>query len=153
MKHIILSILLSFTLMISCENHRNKIKVYETTNQKGYCYNDGLLWYIFYYDALTNSYRYQGTATDFTYYDSSSSVDWTPSPETVSNYSENQTVLEQSSYDIQESSGENAGGSDFNNESTSESNDSGISESSGESSGGSDSGSSDSGGGDGGGGE
>lgn len=149
MKHFILSILFSLTLLISCEKHRDKIKVYETTNQKGYCYNDGLLWYIFYYDVLTDSYRYQGSYSSFNYYDSSSSVVWTPSSETVSNFQENQSTLEQSISEIQESSGESVGGSD--NSSDTSSNDNGISESSGESSGGSDGG--DSGGGDGGGGE
>ena len=151
MKHFILSILFSFAIIFSnsCKenNQKNhKYTVYETTNKKGYCYNDGLLWYIFYYDMLTDSYRYQGTSTYFTAYNNSSNVDWIPSPQTVSNYQENQSTLEQSVSEIQESSGESSGGND-GGESDNSSNDSGISESSGESSGGSD------GGGDGGGGE
>lgn len=149
MRHIILSILCSMLLTFtSCEQKKKTLKVHPTTEQDGYCYTDGILWYIFFYDALTGQYNYQGTQTNFTAYDANTTTSWTPTVDNVSNFSENESALAES---ISETTGENAGGSETSSENGDSNSDSGISESSGESTGGSDS-SSDSGGGDSGGG-
>lgn len=138
MKQIL--ILTLFLLSCNDTNYKNKhqknIKVYETTDRKGYTYYDNGLWYVYYLVGM-NSYSYSGAYTTAPGYNSSAVSSWSPNSENVSNYSE---IPAEAQADIQESSGEDAGGSVSEPESNTESPSESPSESSGESSGGSDGG-------------
>jgi hypothetical protein len=159
MKQFILSILFSvlFLTASSCKKvpeEKKNYLVYKTTDKPGYCYTDGYVWYVFYMNS-SGSYNYAGTSSNFRNYDSSTIVSWTPTAETVSNYSDNASAFDNASAQISESTGEYSGGYDANAESSDSGG--GISEATGEDAGGSesssDSGSGDSGGGDSGGGD
>lgn len=148
MKQLILILTLSLSaLFFSCDNTNNKKKVYKTTDKEGYCYQDNGIWYIYYLNSY-GRYDFYGTSSTYYTYDYSSTSNWTPSSENVSNFNEMPVDAQQSVESMSESSGESVGGSDASNSSDGN----GMGESSGESSGGSDSGG-DSGGGDGGGGD
>lgn len=140
MNRIILLISILF-LLVGCDFTPNK-EYHKLKDGKGYCYqDDDLIWHLYAYDQLTGQYQYT-TSTVTPTYDSEIATDFTPTSESVSNFSESPD------YGMSESTGTDTGGS-------SESNDSdggGMSENSGSDSGGSDGGGSDSGG-DGGGGE
>ena len=148
-----LTFILVCLLLISCSKHKG-LQVYKTTDKNGYCFfNDGL-WYLYYMNQSTGQYYYYGATSNFNAYNNSSTVDWTPTAENVSNFSETPTeVTEVITESMSEANGESVGGTDVNN--TSDGN--GMSEDSGQESGGadsnSDSGSGDSGGGDSGGGD
>lgn len=146
MNRIIL--LISIFCLFSCvENHKNK-EYHKLTDKQGYCYqDDNLLWHLYYFNELTGQYDYT-SSTSAPSYDLTVDNTFSPSAESVSNYSESSMA---------ESTGEATGGSDASEADAS----GGMSESSGESTGGSDSGSdsssdsgsSDGGGSDGGGGD
>jgi hypothetical protein len=147
-------LILAISIVSCVGNHKKKHygETYATTGRPGYCYhgNDGL-WYIYYLNSTGNGYTYAGTSQNFTSYNSSEPVSWSPTSENVSNF---EAVPEAVAESMTEASGDATGGTE-----ATESADGSMSEADGSSEGGSESSSdsgssssSDSGGGDSGGG-
>lgn len=141
MTRIILLISILF-FAVGCNNSPNHKEYHKLKNGNGYTYqDDDLLWHLYMYDASTGQYQYSTTNVAPVAYETTTS-DFTPSSETVSNFSESPAASE-----MAEANGTDEGGSSDSNSSDG----SGMSEDGGSDTGGSDSGG-DSGGGDGGGG-
>ena len=123
--------------IVSCVgNHHKKHngETYATTDRPGYCYhgNDGL-WYLYYLNSTGNGYTYAGTAQNFTGYNSSETVNWSPTAENVTNF---ESVPEGVAESMTEATGETTGGTE-----ATEGADGSMSEADGSSEGGSDGGS------------
>jgi uncharacterized membrane protein YgcG len=137
-------LILAISIVSCVGNHKKKAhgETYATTDRPGYCYhgNDGL-WYLYYLNSTGNGYTYAGTSQNFTSYNSSEPVSWSPTSENVSNF---EAVPEAVAESMTEASGDATGGTE-----ATESADGSMSEADGSSEGGSssDGGSSDSGGG------
>ena len=107
-----LTFILVCLLLTSFSKHKG-LQVYKTTDKNGYCFfNDGL-WYLYYMNQSTGQYYYYGATSNFNAYNNSSTVDWTPTAENVSNFSETPTeVTEVITESMSEANGESVGGTD-----------------------------------------
>ena len=104
MKRIqIILTILTIILVVSCGS--NEKKYHKLKDQKGYAYydDDSLLWYIFIYNATTGNYESTTTSSPPSY-ESSTTTEFTPSEETVSNYSEMQETIGEEGSGYEESS-------------------------------------------------